>query len=150
MFLNKTWRVNFSLHFIITFPIVWWRESALQEVAKVPTSTRTHLTIIPRTCLVSMRFNSACDRHSLIERMVPTIFYYRLRTSEVFPDNDGSGKDTTAGCANTQYVQASFWWLIEISQLSKRRGSVCQAFLSFHGKPSRKVNSCGIAHRCLY
>lgn len=74
----------------------------------MPTSTRTHLTIIPRTGLVSLRSNPACDGHSLTQRMVRTILYYRRRTSEVFPDNGGSGKDSTAGCANSQCVQANF------------------------------------------
>lgn len=36
-------------------------------------------------------------------------------------------------------------WLMEISQLSKPKSSVCRIFLPFRGKPNGKVNSCGVA-----
>ena len=38
-------------------------------------------------------------------------------------------------------------WGMEISQLSNPGGSVGQVFLSFPGKPSGKVNACGVTHR---
>lgn len=105
--------ISLCLHIIIKFPIVWWKESVLPEVANVLTNTRT--------CLAIMLCVWSCWNLTRLETFIgctikterdsndsAQCLLYRLRTLEGSPDNSGSWKDATAGCARPHCTQANF------------------------------------------
>lgn len=91
---------------------------------------------------------SACDSRSLTERTGHTI--YCIIYSGLWKSiQTMMGHEKMPLCATRTHSvsKQTSVWLMEISQLSKPRRSACQVFISFHGKPSRKVNSCRVTRR---
>lgn len=150
MFLNKTWRMNFSVS-----ALYHHIPNSLME-RKCPAGSDKSASKHKNTFYYYTKNMFGSD---LIEPVIGIAWQNGWCTLYFIIDS-GLWKSfqTMVGLEKTplQAVQThsvpkpTSVWLVEISQRSKPRGSVCQVVLSFHGKPSRKVNSCGIAHRCLY
>lgn len=148
MFLSKTWRVNFFLS-----ALYHHIHNSLME-RKCPAGSRKSASKHKNTFNYDPKnmFDSDLTVKGIAWQKGWCTLYFIIdsRLWKSF-QTMVSLEETPLQAVQTHSVpKPTSVWLMEISQQSKPRGSVCHAVLSFHGKSSRKVNSCGIAHRCLY
>lgn len=104
------------LHLIIKSPIISWRRSVLEELGHVLATKQAHYTavhcswscdLIQHVTFISCIMITELDSNGCANYLL----YYRPRISEGFLDNDGSWKDATESCANTQCVQMNSYLL---------------------------------------